>query len=45
MSSNKQYLVVVTESPTSDRRKKEIFYIIDKILQETNKVGEYNQEI
>ena len=44
-SSNKPWLVVVTESPTSDKRKKEIFYFIDKLLQETNKVGEYDQKI
>ena len=44
-SSNKPSLVVVTESPTSDNRKKEIFYFIDKLLQETNKVGEYDQRI
>jgi len=36
---------VVTESPTSDKRKKEIFYFIDKLLQETNKIGEYDQKI
>ena len=44
-SSNKPSLVVVTESPTSDNRKKEIFYFIDKLLQETNKIGEYDQRI
>ena len=44
-SSNKPSLVVVTESPTSDSRKKEIFYFIDKLLQETNKIGEYDQRI
>ena len=44
-SSNKPSLVVVTESPTSDSRKKEIFYFIDKLLQETNKIGEYDQII
>jgi len=44
-SSNKPSLVVVTESPTSDNRKKEIFYFIDKLLQETNKIGEYDQKI
>ena len=36
-SSNKPSLVVVTESPTSDELKKEIFYFIDKLLQETGK--------
>jgi phosphomannomutase / phosphoglucomutase len=44
-SSNKPSLVVVTESPTSDLRKKNIFYFIDKLLQETGKVGEYDQKI
>ena len=44
-SSNKPSLVVVTESPTSDKRKKEIFYFIDKLLQETGKIGEYDQKI
>ena len=44
-SSNKPSLVVVTESPTSDKRKKEIFYFIDKLLQETNKIGKYDQKI
>ena len=44
-SSNKPSLVVVTESPTSDDRKKQIFYFIDKLLNETGKVGEYDQKI
>ena len=44
-SSNKPSLVVVTESPTSDKRKKKIFYFIDKLLQETNKIGKYDQKI
>ena len=44
-SSNKPSLVVVTESPTSDERKKEIFYFIDKLLQETGKIGAYDQKI
>ncbi len=44
-SSNKPSLVVVTESPTSDNRKKEIFYFIDKLLRETGKIGEYDQKI
>ena len=44
-SSNKPSLVVVTESPTSDELKKEIFYLIDKLLQETGKIGEYDQKI
>jgi phosphomannomutase/phosphoglucomutase len=44
-SSNKPSLVVVTESPTSDERKKIIFNFIDKILQETGKIGDYDQKI
>ena len=44
-SSNKPSLVIVTESPTSNERKLEIFKFIDKILQETGKVGEYDQKI
>jgi len=44
-SSNKPSLVVVTESPTSDKRKKNIFKFIDKLLKETGKVGEYDQKI
>ena len=44
-SSNKPSLVVVTESPTSDEIKREIFYFIDKLLQNTGKIGEYDQKI
>ena len=44
-SSNKPSLVIVTESPTSDKRKKEIFNFIDKLLKKTGKVGEYDQKI
>ena len=44
-SSNKPSLVIVTESPTSDIRKKKIFYFIDDLLQKTGKVGEYDQKI
>ncbi len=44
-SSNKPSLVVVTESPTSDNRKKNIFNFIDDILKKTGKVGEYDQKI
>jgi len=44
-SSNKPSLVVVTESPTSNDRKIEIFRFIDKILQETGKIGDYDQKI
>ena len=44
-SSNKPSLVIVTESPTSDLRKRKIFNFIDKLLQETGKIGEYDQKI
>ena len=44
-SSNKPSLVVVTESPTSNERKKVIFDFIDNLLQETGKIGKYDQKI
>jgi phosphomannomutase/phosphoglucomutase len=44
-SSNKPSLVIVTESPTSDKRKKKIFDFIDDLLQKTGKIGEYDQKI
>ena len=44
-SSNKPSLVVVTESPTSDKRKKKIFEFIDGMLQNTGKIGDYDQKI
>jgi phosphomannomutase/phosphoglucomutase len=44
-SSNKPSLVVVTESPTSDDRKKKIFEFIDGMLQKTGKIGEYDQKL
>ncbi len=44
-SSNKPSLVVVTESPTSDIRKKKIFDFIDDLLQKTGKIGDYDQKI
>ena len=44
-SSNKPSLVIVTESPTSDDRKKKIFDFIDIHLQKTGKIGEYDQKI
>ena len=44
-SSNKPSLVVVTESPTSNERKKKIFNFIDNLLQKTNKIGDYDQKI
>jgi len=44
-SSNKPSLVIVTESPTSDKIKKEIFNFIDNLLQQTGKIGKYDQKI
>ena len=44
-SSNKPSLVVVTESPTSEIRKKNIFNFIDDLLQKTKKIGDYDQKI
>jgi len=44
-SSNKPSLVVVTESPTSDIRKKKIFEFIDNLLQKSGKIGKYDQKI
>jgi len=44
-SSNKPSLVVVTESSSSDERKKKIFEFIDKLLNETGKIGAYDQKI
>ena len=44
-SSNKPSLVVVTESPTSDKRKKKIFEFIDNLLKNTGKIGDYDQKI
>ena len=41
----KPSLVIVTESPTSNERKKKIFDFIDDLLQKTGKVGEYDQKI
>ena len=44
-SSNKPSLVIVTESPTSNSRMKEIFYFIDDLLQNSGKIGDYDQKI
>ena len=44
-SSNKPSLVIVTESPSSDERKIKIFRFIDTLLQQTGKIGEYDQKI
>ena len=44
-SSNKPSLVVVTESTSSEIGKKKIFSFIDNLLQNTGKIGEYDQKI
>jgi len=44
-SSNKPSLVIVIESPTSDKRKKHIFDFINNLLKSTDKVGKYDQKI
>ena len=44
-SSNKPSLVIVTESPSSNQRKLEIFKFIDQLLQKTGKIGEYDQKM
>ena len=44
-SSNKPSLVIVTESTKSDEKKKKIFEFIDNLLQNTGKIGKYDQKI
>ena len=44
-SSNKPSLVVVVESPTSEKRKKAIFDFINNLLKKTGKIGEYDQKM
>jgi phosphomannomutase/phosphoglucomutase len=44
-SSNKPELVVVVESPVSERRMREMFKAVDEILRENPEVGAYNQTI
>ena len=44
-SSNKPSLVIVTESPTSEERKINIFKFIDEMLQKSGKIGKYDQKI
>jgi len=44
-SSNKPSLVIVIESPTSDKRKNKIFEFIDEMIKKTGKVGAYDQKI
>jgi phosphomannomutase/phosphoglucomutase len=44
-SSNKPELVVVVESPVSERRMRDMFELIDGVLRTHPEVGEYNQKI
>jgi phosphomannomutase/phosphoglucomutase len=44
-SSNKPELVVVVESPVSEKRMREMFGAVDAVLREHPEVGEYNQKI
>jgi phosphomannomutase/phosphoglucomutase len=44
-SSNKPELVVVVESPVSERRMRDMFEAMDAVLRTYPEVGEYNQKI
>ncbi|MEM7774486.1 MAG: phosphomannomutase/phosphoglucomutase [Pseudomonadota bacterium] len=44
-SSNKPELVVVVESPTSEKNMRAIFSDLDSVLSQYPEVGEYNQKI
>jgi phosphomannomutase/phosphoglucomutase len=44
-SSNKPELVVVVESPVSERRMRDMFEAMDSVLRTHPEVGEYNQKI
>jgi phosphomannomutase / phosphoglucomutase len=44
-SSNKPELVVVVESPVSERRMRDMFEAVDEVLRTHPEVGEYNQKI
>jgi phosphomannomutase/phosphoglucomutase len=44
-SSNKPELVVVVESPVSERRMRDMFEVMDQVLRTHPEVGEYNQKI
>jgi phosphomannomutase / phosphoglucomutase len=44
-SSNKPELVVVVESPVSEKRMREMFGAVDAAIREHPEVGEYNQKI
>jgi len=44
-SSNKPELVVVVESPVSEKRMRDMFELVDGVLRTHPEVGEYNQKI
>ena len=44
-SSNKPELVVVVESPVSDKNMRAMFSAVDAVLRENPEVGPYNQTI
>jgi len=44
-SSNKPELVVVVESPVSEKRMRDMFEMVDSVLRAHPEVGEYNQKI
>jgi phosphomannomutase/phosphoglucomutase len=44
-SSNKPELVVVVESPVSEKRMHDMFEAMDSVLRSHPEVGEYNQKI
>jgi phosphomannomutase/phosphoglucomutase len=44
-SSNKPELVVVVESPVSEKRMRDMFAVVDGVLRTYPEVGEYNQKI
>ncbi len=44
-SSNKPELVVVVESPVSERRMRDMFAAVDSVLRAHPEVGAYNQTI
>ena len=44
-SSNKPELVVVVESPVSEKRMRDMFEAMDSVLRTHPDVGEYNQKI
>jgi phosphomannomutase/phosphoglucomutase len=44
-SSNKPELVVVVESPVSEKRTRQMFEAVDAVLRENDEVGAYNQTL